>query len=302
MIFGLEIGGTKLQLVLGDRTAGIRERRRFAVEHARGAKGIREQIKATLPELLHGRKISAVGVGFGGPVDWRTGRIARSHQIEGWSGFNLSGWLQRLTNAPVAVDNDANVAALGEATCGVGVGQNPVFYMTLGSGIGGGLVLHGRIYHGSIPGEAEVGHLRLDRHGATLESRCCGWAVDKKIRQAVKREPRGRLAKLVGNSIGGEARHLRAALRQGDPLARRILSETAEDLAFGLSHVVHLFHPAVIILGGGFSKVGDPLRRAVAQALPPMIMEIFRPGPRVLLAKLGEDAVTVGALLLAREL
>jgi len=301
LFLGIEIGGTKLQLVLGDESARIRERRRLAVDAAQGAAGIRQQIKCALPELLQGRKIAAVGVGFGGPVDWKAGRVARSHQIEGWSGFDLSGWLRRLTGAPVAVDNDANVAALGEATCGAGVGLDPVFYVTLGSGVGGGLVVDGKIYHGARPGEAETGHLRLDRRGRVLELCCSGWAVDKKIRRLARRQPRSLLARLAGNSAGGEARHLAAALRQGDPGALKILTDTADDLAFGLSHVVHLIHPAVIVLGGGLSRVGEPLRRAVAQALTPLIMEVFRPGPRVRLAQLGEDPVPVGALLLARD-
>ncbi len=301
-LLGIEIGGTKLQIVLGDAAGRIRERQRLSVDPTRGAAGIRRQIASGLRALLRGRRISAVGVGFGGPVDWRTGRVARSHQIEGWFGFDLAGWLRRLTAAPVVVDNDANLAALGEATRGAGVGRNPVFYVTLGSGVGGGLVLDGKIYHGAIPGEAEIGHLRLDRQGTTLEPCCSGWAVDKKIRRAVYRQPNSRLAKLVGRTVGGEARHLAAALRQGDAGAKKVMTEMAGDLAFGLSHVAHLFHPEVIVLGGGLSKVGEPLRRAVAQALPPMIMEIFRPGPRVLLAKLDEDAVPVGALLLASDL
>ena len=300
MFLGIEIGGTKLQLVLGDGSARIRERRRLSVDAAQGAAGIRQQIGRALPKLLRGSGIAAVGVGFGGPVNWKTGRVARSHQIEGWSGFDLNRWLRRIANAPVIVDNDANVAALGEATHGAGDGFNPVFYVTLGSGVGGGLVVDGKIYHGATPGEAEIGHLRLDRRGTALELRCSGWAVDKKVRAWVTRQPHSRLAKLVGNASSSEAKHLATALRQGDPGAKRILSETASDLAFGLSHVVHLFHPAVIVLGGGLSKLGEPLRRAVAQELPHTIMEIFRPGPRVLLAKLGEDAVPVGALLLAQ--
>jgi glucokinase len=299
MFLGIEIGGTKLQLVLGDGSARIRERLRLSVDPAQGGSGIRDQINRALPKLVRGRKISAVGVGFGGPVDWRTGQIARSHQIEGWSGFDLTGWLRRLADAPVFVDNDANVAALAEAMRGAGVGHNPVFYVTLGSGVGGGLVVDGKIYHGARPGEAEVGHLRLDRRGTILESRCSGWAVDKNIRRLARRQPRSLLARLVGNSAGGEARHLAAALRRGDGSALEILTETANDLAFGLSHVVHLFHPAVIVLGGGLSRVGEQLRRAVAQALPPLVMKVFRPVPRVLLAQLGEDAVPVGALLLA---
>ena len=120
-----------------------------------------------------------------GAVNFKTGKICRSHQIEGWSEFDLRGWLAELTSARVIVDNDANVAALGEALRGAGRGHNPVFYVTLGSGVGGGLVVDRRIYHGVLPGEAEIGHVRLDRAGTTVESRCSGWVVDARIRGAV---------------------------------------------------------------------------------------------------------------------
>ena len=238
-------------------------------------------------------------MGFGGPVDWKTGRICRSHQIEGWSEFDLGGWLRQLAGAPVVVDNDANVGALGEAMRGAGVGFNPVFYVTLGSGVGGGLVVDGKIYHGAKPGEAEIGHVRLDRDGTIVEARCSGWAVDARIRELKVKEPGGLLARLAGQTVGGEARHLAAAWQQGDAAARRLLQETAEDLAFGLSHVVHLFHPEIIVLGGGLSGVGEPLRASVEGALRSFVMEAFAPGPRIALAALGEDAVPVGALELA---
>ena len=133
-VLAIEIGGTKLQLAVGDDTGAIAERRRFTVDKAQGGAGIREQIAGALPALLSEAKPVAIGVGFGGPVDWRTGRIARSHQIEGWSGFDLGGWLRTITGLPVRVDNDANVAALGEAARGSGAGSNPVFYVTMGSG------------------------------------------------------------------------------------------------------------------------------------------------------------------------
>ena len=299
MMLGLEIGGTKLQLVLGDEAGKICERRKLPVDAAGGAAGIRQQIERALPELLSGRRIVRVGVGFGGPVDWRSGRICRSHQIEGWSEFDLGGWLRKVAGAPVVVDNDANVAALGEAMHGAGVGFNPVFYVTLGSGVGGGLVVDGRIYHGATPGEAEIGHVRLDRHGTIVEARCSGWAVDARIRELRVREPEGMLARLAGQTVGGEAKHLAAAWQHGDADARRLLEETAEDLAFGLSHVVHLFHPEILVLGGGLSSVGEPLRASVESALRPFMMEAFAPGPRIALAGLGEDAVPVGALGLA---
>lgn len=299
MLLGIEIGGTKLQLVAGDASGKIAERERCVVDKARGGAGIREQISATIPKL--GGKFEAVGVGFGGPVDWRTGKICCSHQIEGWSEFELGKWLADLVQAPVRVENDANTACLGEATLGAGKGRNPVFYVTLGSGVGGGLTVDGKIYHGAPPGEAEIGHIRLDRAGTIVEERCSGWAVDRRISAAIQNDS-GELARLCKGMSGGEARHLGAALEAGDPLAAQILTETAEDLAFALSHVTHLCHPGVIVLGGGLSLLGEPLRKEVSASLPRFVMEAMHPAPEIALAGLGEDAVPCGALLLAGEL
>jgi len=296
---GIEIGGTKLQIVIGDSAAKILERHRFAVDRAQGANGIRQHIERAIAKILTTTRPAAVGVGYGGPVDWRTGKICCSHHIEGWSDFELGKWLKELAQAPVFVDNDANVAALGEAFHGAGRGATPVFYVTLGSGVGGGVIVDGSIYHGATPGEVEIGHVRLDRTGTILESHCSGWAVDARIRALKTTEPSSLLVKLSAESPGNEARHLTAALKQNDPAAQRILREVADDLAFGLSHVTQLFHPEVIVLGGGLSNLGEPLRGAVALALQPNVMKAFAPGPRVCLAGLGEDVVPVGALQLA---
>jgi glucokinase len=299
LYLGLEIGGTKLQVVTGDGNARIVERHRFQVDPASGGAGIRAQLEKIIPALAERVRPIAVGVGFGGPVDWKTGQICCSHQIEGWSDFPLAAWLSSLALAPVLADNDANLGALGEAACGAGAGFNPVFYVTLGSGVGGGLVVDGKVFHGSPPGESEIGHVRLDRAGTRLESRCSGWAVDAKIRAAVAQNPDSTLARCVGKAGAHQAKFLGAALAQKDPLAAAILEETAEDLAFGLSHAVHLFHPAIIVLGGGLALVGEPLRAAVERLAPRFIMEAFAPGPRIALAHLAEDTIPVGALCLA---
>ncbi len=300
VFLGIEIGGSKLQIVAGDETAAIVERQRFTVDPVRGAEGIRQQIEAALPVLVIKWKPAAIGVGFGGPVDWKTGRIARSHQIEGWSEFDLGGWLRNLTRLPVAVENDSNLATLAEATLGAGAGCSPVFYFNLGSGVGGGLAIEGSIYHGCAPGEVEFGHLRLDKSGTIVEQRCSGWAIDRRLRALSAEAPDSPLARLIGSTPGGEAKHLRAALDAGDAVARQVLSELADDLGFALSHVVHLFHPEIIVLGGGLSLVGEPLRAAVAKDFPQYVMEVFHPGLQVKFAALSEDAVPIGALLLAR--
>lgn len=298
-LVGIEIGGTKLQLVLGDGSGRIRERRRLAVDPAGGGEGIRLQIASALPGLMAGGGVQGVGVGFGGPVDWRTGQVCCSHQVKGWHDFPLGAWLARETGLPVVVDNDANVAALGEALHGAGRGEDPVFWINMGSGVGGGLVVGGRIYHGQRPGECEVGHVRLDKSGATVEDRCSGWAVDRRLREVAAHHPSGPLAMRLGDRRGGEARHLAAALSEGDPGAQAVLSELADNLGFALSHVVQLLHPAVVVVGGGLSLMGEPLRAAMAEALGRHVMDAFQPGPALRLAGLGEDSVPVGALALA---
>jgi len=189
---GIEIGGTKLQLVLGNEQAKITQRRKFAVKLGEGAAGIRRQIEQGISELIGIHKLEAIGVGFGGPVDWKTGMICRPTN-RGLVWIRLGNWLHELTGVKVFVDNDANLAALAETRHGTGVDFNPVFYVTLGSGVGGGLVVDGNIYHGAIPGECEIGHVHLDRNGATVESRCSGWAVDAKIRELKTREPQASL-------------------------------------------------------------------------------------------------------------
>lgn len=298
---GVEIGGTKLQLAVGTADGVILDRRRFAVDRAAGGQGIRDRLAAVVPELVAELKPAALAVGFGGPVDWKSGRIGRSHQLGGWRDFPLGEWLAAIAGVPVFVENDANTAALGEALRGAGRGHNPVFWINMGSGVGGGLVVDGRLYHGAVPGEAEAGHLRLDKSGVTVEDRCSGWAVDKRIRESAPLHPGSPLALRVEADPGGESRHLAAALAENDLLAAAILSELADNLGFALGHVTQLLHPEVVVVGGGLSLIGEPLRAAIAEALPRYVMDVFAPGPRVRLAGLGEDSVPVGALMLAAQ-
>ena len=253
-VIGIEIGGTKLQIVAGTTEGEITHRLRLSVDPNRAAEGIREQIAGALPDLARESGASAIGIGFGGPTNWRTGDIVLSHHVPGWSEFPLGSWTAKIAGGlPTFVDNDANVACLGEAQRGAGRDHSSVFYVTLGSGVGGGFVQDGRILHGGGATETEIGHVRLDRAGTIVESRCSGWAVDQRIRKSITQQPTGELAKLVSTSAAPPATHLAAALATSDPLAQKIIAEIGDDLGFALSHVTQLLSPEVIVIGGGLS-------------------------------------------------
>jgi glucokinase len=299
-IWGVEIGGSKLQIFsLEDRTVVDRWTRKLT--GTVDAPLIRRHIDEGVAELLRNGRPVAVGVGFGGPVDRRTGRIDRSHQIAGWEGFSISDWIAGMVACPVFIENDSNVATLAEATVGAGQGFDPVFYFNMGSGVGGGLVVAGRIYHGAPPGEVEFGHLRLSPGGPIVEQHCSGWAVDRLIARETQKYPQSRLASLCAGMTRGQAVHLRPAIEAGDELATRIVDQVATDAGFALSHAIHLFHPAVVVMGGGLSLVGEPLRAAIERHAHGELMDSFLPGPPVKLAQVGEDAVPIGAAINAEQ-
>ena len=149
MYLGIEIGGTKLQLGLGPGDGTILGLWRGAVDPAAGGEGIRRQIVAAVPELLaqagvERSALEGAGVGFGGPTDDATQTVIKSHQIAGWDGFPLGNWVSELVGVPAVICNDADVAGLAEALFGAGKGLSPIFYMTIGSGIGGGQLANDR--------------------------------------------------------------------------------------------------------------------------------------------------------------
>src|SRR6516165_3830007 len=167
MWLGIEIGGTKLQLGVGPDDGRLRGLWRATVDVAAGPEGIRRQITAAVPELLARSGVArsqlrGVGIGFGGPVDDTTHTVIRSHQIAGWDNFPLADWVSDVVGLPAVLGNDADVAGLAEALVGAGKGMSPIFYVTIGSGIGGGLIIDGEIYRGCGRGAAEIGHVRVE--------------------------------------------------------------------------------------------------------------------------------------------
>jgi glucokinase len=147
----------------------------------------------------------------------------------------------------------------------------------------------------------EFGHLRLDGPDRIVEDDCAGWSLDRQIRELAESASDSKLVQLAKADPGGEARHLSAALSVGDAPAKAILDKLAWHLAKGLGMITQMLHPEVIVIGGGVSLVGEPLRAAVAERLPSYIMDVFRPGPSIRLAGLREESVPVGALLMAAD-
>ncbi len=302
MFLGIEIGGTKLQLGLGRGDGHIRALWRGAVNPAEGSEGIRKQIVSAVPELLAKANtdrglLRGVGIGFGGPTDDRSNTVIKSHQIDGWDGFPLADWVSDLVGVPAVLCNDADVAGLAEALFGAGRGLSPIFYITVGTGIGGGLIIDGQIYRGVGRGAAEIGHYVVVERG------------DDEPDLTVERVASGRAIQYHANKEGlfadGAPRTVQtvaALARNNDFKACRIFSMATDALAMAIAPMITLLCPARVVIGGGVSLIGEglffnPIREKVA-------LRTFAPFAGltdIVPAALGEEVVVHGALALARQ-
>lgn len=315
MFLGIEIGGTKLQFGVGagDGSDFVAFKRRD-VDIPAGGAGIREQIAVVGRELVQQCGVQRVGYGFGGPVLGAQGIVQKSHQVAGWDNFPLVEWTQSELGIPTTLGNDCDVACLAEACFGAGRDASSVFYVTVGTGIGGGLVFDRRIHGTSRPASAEIGHLRpgldADRPTQTIESRSAGPGIAIAARMTLEQllangdvsadtndlmqRCQGKLEFLTTKSIG------EAALA-GNQIARQEYVAATLVLGWGIAQVITLVAPEVVVVGGGVSLVGEevffaPLRSAVQKYVFPPLAGSYRVVP----AALGESVVVHGALALAR--
>jgi len=305
MFLGIEIGGTKLQLGLGCGDGVIDALWRGTVNPAEGSRGIRRQIVAAVPGLMTKAGIDrsalrGIGIGFGGPVDDATRTVIKSHQIAGWDNFPLADWIGELVGLPAVLGNDADVAGLAEALFGAGKGLSPIFYITVGTGVGGGLIIDGEIYRGVGRGAAEIGHLRVGNTAeSVLEDLASGRGIERNVLlDSSHRDDRATLLR-AGEAIS--AKQVVAAARGGNRHATWALETAVSGLADGICHVIALLCPRRIVIGGGVSLMGEdlfftPLRRIVEER----VFVPFRGLTDIVPAALGEEVVAQGALALAR--
>jgi predicted NBD/HSP70 family sugar kinase len=219
--------------------------------------------------------VVSIGIGFGGPVDPVRGIVRRSHHVDGWEGIALRREFESAFGIATHVDNDANAGALGELAYGAARNRRHVLYVNIGTGIGGALIIDGKLHHGAGGNSGEIGHTVIDRPESTAL-------------------PTG--AQAV--SVTCEA--VFDAARDGDVAAGELVNETAELLGIGIANVLNLVNPELVVIGGGVSEAGDvllvPLREAVRAHAMPGAAEA-----EVVAAALGYDAGVLGAVALAAQ-
>lgn len=278
-VLAIDIGGTKFSVAAFDGEQMVRRESR-STDREGGRAWLVPQIDALLKEWGRDVRFDRCGIGFGGPVNYDTQTIWQSTHVGGWEGFPLTQHISEILGTPVIMDNDANVGALGEYRFGAAKGCSPLFYMTISTGIGGGILLDGKIVRGVDGWAGEIGHITLAPDGpeclcgarGCLERMCCGLWMER--------------------DYGRSAREL---LQDPEFVSRYVVL-----LARGLKTCIMVLNPARIIIGGGISKAGDRLFGPLREELGRQITSWSGARKDVQPAALGDDSVLYGALELAR--
>jgi len=305
---GIEIGGTKLQAGIGSAATGLLPGGmvRRSVKPENGANGILRDLTSMVDELLRSKgigiaEICKIGIGFGGPLDSARGITLQSFQIDGWTDFPLRDWAETQWHRPIILENDASTAGLAEYRFGGGRGCSRLFYITVGSGVGGGWILNGRIDNGQGLGAAEIGHMWVPdpRTGefAELEQVCSGWAIGRRARQAAS-EGHSLMEELAGSLERIDAKIVYQAAEKGDQTALGILQETCQTLGVAISNIAALLHPERVVLGGGVSLMGPLFWDRLQDEFRSRVLSVFAPQVELVPSQLREDIVVIGALCL----
>ncbi len=301
---GLDLGGTHLKVGLVARDGTLV---RFETRGARA----RESRDATLEAMAEaalalgqGVEVVAVGVGCPGAVDPLTGiQQGTTPNLPQWVDVPVREWLAARLPWRVVADNDASLAALAEARCGAGRGMKSVAMVTLGTGVGGGLVLDGRLWRGAHGGAGEIGHVCVSPGGETcacgrrgcVEAYASAGGLTRRAHAALAE---GCLSSLARHQLPG-TEEIFSAAGQGDALAHSLVEDAVRMLAAGLAVLVHVVDPDVIVVGGGVAQVGEALLGPVRREVEGAVLDSHRGRFRVLPAELGERAGVVGAGLFA---
>jgi glucokinase len=318
-IIGVDIGGTKVAAGIVDAGGKILAQLRTPMPTNDGPEAGLKAVTSTIDELVatetkdpHAR-IKGIGICAPGPLDPKSGVVLNPPNLPCWRNFPLAARLADIYRVPVRVDNDANAAALAETIWGAAHGYHYVFYATIGTGIGTGIVFDGRIYHGRTGAAGEGGHVSIDyrgplcpcgKHGC-IEILAAGPAIALRARGRVTAEPdrgsallnlaQGKIDSVTSEMVG-------KAYAAGDALAQEILQETADLLTIWLGNIVDLFDPDVLVVGGGVAAMLNPFFDEIKRLLPTWCVNPRASEIPLVLAHYGADAGIAGGAALFSEL
>jgi glucokinase-like ROK family protein len=310
-ILGVDMGATHLALLLADFGARVLDEVEIATEIWRGPAACLDQVDAQVRALLQKNHLAltdmlAVGVGVPGPVVASAGMVSAPPIMPGWHNFPIRAHLEKLWGCPVSLNNDAELGALGEWAYGAGRGERHLAYIKVGSGVGAGLLLDGRIYDGATGSAGEIGHITIVDGGplcscgnsGCLEALAGGNALARRAQEAVQAGKRTRM----GHGKPVElitARDVTSAARLGDLVAQQIVSQAGAYLGIAVASLVNLFNPNVVIIGGGVAHIGDLLLEPVRRGVRERSLQSAGEAVRIASALLGRRSCAMGAIVQA---
>ena len=308
---GVDVGGTKVLGGVVDINGKILKTFRKDTPKQGGA-AVTQTIADVVIELTREYKTNCVGISAAGFVSADRKTMLATPNISGWKGIDLEHEISSRVNLPVVIENDANAAAWGEARFGAGRGENQLMMLTVGTGVGGGVIINGALHRGAFGIAAEFGHMRVVPEGhlcgcgarGCFEQYASGNALMRHAREAIAASPdaaHNLLARGNGTIEGLTGKHITDAARAGDTVALAAFKTTAQWLGAGIASLSVLLDPGCVVIGGGVVDAGEillgPTRLAVDRYMP---FQGKHPNPRIVAAELGNDAGMVGAADLAR--
>lgn len=318
LLVALDIGGTKLAVGVAPRPEFARTGRpeaiaKMPVPEPKTPDDVIPHLLRSVRHMAMGRPIAGVGISIGGPLDHEQGVVINFPHLPGWKNIPLRAVIERELGVPAALDNDANLGALAEYRWGGGQGCDPFVYLTISTGIGGGVIVGGKLIHGVASGGGEVGHITVQTGGplcpcgnrGCLERMASGTNIALRGRALAAEDPvagRHLLSLADGRPERITSETVLQGYRSGDPLSRRVWEEAAEYLAIGLGSIIHVLAPQRIVLGGGVAQAGEDLLGPVRRRLRDHVFYIPPDRIDLVAASLGHDSALIGAMIAAADL
>jgi glucokinase len=311
LTIGIDVGGTKVLGGVVDESGKVLTTARKDTPR-QGGSALTQTIADVAKELLQQHSVASVGVSAAGFVSSDRKTMLATPNIADWNGVDLDHHLTQMIGLPVVIENDANAAAWGEAKFGAGKNQNHMMMLTVGTGIGGGIVVNGALYRGAFGIAAEFGHMRVVPEGhicgcgarGCFEQYASGNALLRHTREAINASPevaRNLLSRGDGTVAGLTGQAITEAARDGDPVALAAFNTTGQWLGAGIASLAVLLDPACVVIGGGVISAGEILLKPTRESLERnMPFAGKHPYPEIIAAQLGNEAGLVGVADLAR--